>query len=281
MKPLFSILGVALMWAPFASAEGLQSAKVTKVINDVRVYRPSQAVKPARIGDTISGKTSLQTGRRSRSELRFQDDTITRVGANTVFSFEQGTRDLELEQGTILLNVPKNSGGARIRTATVTAAVTGTTIMMEYFSDKWVKIIVLEGTLDTWVDRQGRRTKKTIQAGQMVVLRSDDKRMPDPVDIDLKRIVETSGLVDPATFGDLPRVATTKISTAVQEQSNLKTKGVLVPVIQGVGGPGSGGPGNRGGGSAGPAERISDSRDTVKDRVVFPPPRREGDDPGR
>ena len=94
------------------------------MINDVKLFRPAASAKQAKIGDTVAGKTSLQTGRRSRSELRFQDDTITRLGSNSIFSFERGARDLRLEQGTILLTVPKNAGGARIRTATVIAAVT-------------------------------------------------------------------------------------------------------------------------------------------------------------
>ncbi|NNM28027.1 MAG: hypothetical protein HKO57_00775, partial [Akkermansiaceae bacterium] len=194
---LLLLAGMAL--APFTHAASLQSATVTRVINDVRIYSPGADGRTASTGDVIRGRNSLHTGRRSRSELRFQDNTITRLGANSIFSFAQGTRDLQLEQGTLLLQVPRNAGGARIRTATVTASITGTTILMEFFAGKWVKIIVLEGRLEAFLNTVGRRV--TILAGQMLVMRANDRRVPQPVDIDLKRNVETSPLASARLFG--------------------------------------------------------------------------------
>ena len=47
----------------------------------------------------------------------------------------------------MLLQVPKGIGGAKIRTAAVTASITGTTIMMEYHPKKSIKVLVLEGSL--------------------------------------------------------------------------------------------------------------------------------------
>jgi len=46
----------------------------------------------------------------------------------------------------MLLRVPKNAGGAKINTAAVTAAITGTTVMLEFHKNSYVKFIVLEGT---------------------------------------------------------------------------------------------------------------------------------------
>ena len=57
-------------------------------------------------------------------------DALARIGAETLFSFKTGTRDLTLEKGSMLLQVPKGLGGAKIHTAAVTAAMTGTTIMI-------------------------------------------------------------------------------------------------------------------------------------------------------
>lgn len=275
MKKLFFPFCAALLSATTGGAESLQSAEVTRVVNDVRIYRPTTSAKKAAPGDTISGKTSLQTGRRSRSELKFQDDTLTRIGANSIFSFDRGTRDLSLERGTLLLSVPKGSGGARIRTATVTAAVTGTTIMMEYFSEKWVKIIVLEGSLETWVERNGKKTKKTIKAGQMMVLKADDRRMPDPVTVDLGRLLGTSGLADVKTFGPLPPTAQKQIASVLNQQSELKSEGFLVPVTQTVRNPVSGGPAT---GGTSPGQRSTDNRQLVSESV--PPPPTEGDEAG-
>ncbi len=272
MKHLLRASLPLVLVSALPAEEPLQSAKVTKVVNEVRIHKTQSAAKPASIGDVIQGKTRLQTGRRSRSELRFQDDTITRVGANSIFSFDQGTRDLRLEKGTLLLQVPKNNGGARIRTATITAAITGTTVMMEYNTKQWVKIIVLEGSLKAWIEQQGRRVQKTLRPGQMVVLRADARRIPEPVDVDVQTIMKTAALANPETFGPLPNTALAKIDRTITQQGNLKRDGTLVPTGAQAG-------------PSGPAESVGErgqeTRETINDGVVPPePPRaREGDDP--
>ncbi|NNM29367.1 MAG: FecR domain-containing protein [Akkermansiaceae bacterium] len=229
MKRLAAISLAIGLATPLGVANSLESANVTKVINDVRIYRPDRAARKASPGDLVHGRTSLQTGRRSRSELRFQDQTLTRLGANSVFSFEEGSRDLSLTQGTLLLQVPRNAGGARINTPTVTASVTGTTIMLEYFAKKWMKAIVLEGSLDLFPN-ENRRDKVTVRAGEMAVFRANDRKLPKPVKVDLRRLMKTSGLVDPETFGPLPNHALDKIREAIEHQDTLKRDGFLTRV---------------------------------------------------
>ncbi len=69
----------------------------------------------------------------SCTELTFSGQTLARLGPNTIFA-NDGNRDLELGSGAVLLHVPKNLGGAVIKTAAVTAAVTGTTLVVEIFN---------------------------------------------------------------------------------------------------------------------------------------------------
>src|ERR1041385_4485248 len=123
----------------------LTSAEITKIINHVSVIEPAKGARPANLRDVIKDDLALQTGVRSRSELLFQDNTLTRLGAETFFSFKTGTRDLTLEKGSMLLQVPKGLGGAKIHTGAVTAAITGTTIMIEYVPKRYLKVLVLEG----------------------------------------------------------------------------------------------------------------------------------------
>ena len=130
-----------------STAGPLRSAEVTKIINRVSVIDPAKGGHSAAIREVIKDDLGLQTGARSRSELLFQDNTLTRIGAETFFSFKTGTRDLTLEKGSMLLQVPKGLGGASIHTAAVTAAITGTTIMMEYIPRSYIKVLVLEGSL--------------------------------------------------------------------------------------------------------------------------------------
>ena len=94
-------------------AEGLKSAQVSRLYNEVKLLPENQPARPAAVADVVNGKAAVQTGTSSRAELVFTDKTLTRLGANTFFSFENGTRNLDLGNGTMLLQVPKNAGGSR------------------------------------------------------------------------------------------------------------------------------------------------------------------------
>jgi hypothetical protein len=186
---------VCLAAADVVQAGPLTEAKVTKIINDVHIVNGDARTRPAALQDTIKDDLAVRTGVKSRSELVFQDETLTRLGPETSFSFKGGTRDLSLSKGTLLLQVPKGLGGAKIRTAAVTAAITGTTIMMEYRPNKSIKVLVLEGSLRLSVN--GRLGESlTLRPGQMVMMPANGKRIPAPVDIDLARVVQTSSLVN-------------------------------------------------------------------------------------
>ena len=216
-------------------AETLQSAKVTTRVNDVRLYQQKKSGRQAKIGDRISGHTSVQTGRRSRAELTFQDNTVSRLGANSTFSFRRGSRDINLNQGSILLQVPKSAGGATIRTATVTAAITGTTLLMEYNVGNWVKLITLEGNVGLKLGDKGAKggffrgpKRVNVPAGKMIIMRPNGEIITKPVDVDLKRLLASSILAGDKTFGPLSDEARRHIADAVAKQEKLKRKGILL-----------------------------------------------------
>lgn len=134
-----ALLAFLFVAAPAARGVMLKSAELTAVVNEVKLVEHGKSERPAGVRDVVQGDSSVKTGIKSRAELLFQDKTLTRLGANTLFSFDQGTRDLELEHGTMLLQTPKGLGGAKIRTAAVTAAITGTTILLEYSPVAWTR----------------------------------------------------------------------------------------------------------------------------------------------
>src|SRR5438132_12828797 len=207
-------------------ASPLTSAEVTKIINRVSVIEPAKGDRPAVVRDVIKDDRGLQTGARSRSELLFQDNTLTRVGAETFFSFKTGTRDMTLEKGSMLLQVPKGLGGAKIHTAAVTAAITGTTIMMEYSPGQYLKVLVLEGSLR--LSRNGSfGNSLVLRPGKMVIMRPDAKKIPDPIDVDLAEIVKTSTLVNFPGGNILPSMPL--IQVAINDQAKELAKGTLVP----------------------------------------------------
>ena len=171
MKILHRLLlpAVLAIFTPHAWAGPLQQAAVNQIVNDVKVIDPAKGARPAALKEIIRDDIAVRTGIQSRTELLFQDDTLTRLGAETIFSFKAGTRDLSLDRGTMLLQVPKNHGGARIRTASVTASITGTTIMMEYLPSRSLKVVVLEGSLRLSPNGQiGESINLT--AGRMIIM---------------------------------------------------------------------------------------------------------------
>ena len=166
----------------------------------MKLLPENQPPRPAAVADTVSGKSAVQTGAASRTELRFSDQTLTRLGANSYFSFVNGTRDMNLGSGTMLLQVPKGAGGAEIHTAAVTAAITGTTLMVEFNPKSYSKIIVLEGTVRVFLTRRIGESV-LVHAGQMVIVPPGAASMPEPVGVDLKVLYATSGLIN--DFGPL------------------------------------------------------------------------------
>jgi|GEM_PF-612909 len=188
----------------------LHQAQITKIVKDVKTVDPAKGARPAVMQETLQGEQSVKTGIDSRTELLFNDHTITRLGANTHFSFSEGTRNMSLGSGVMLLQVPKGIGGAKIETAAVTAAVTGTTIMIEAGKD-YTKAIVLEGELCLWPrskkDEKSKlfkmRHKVCIEAGQEVILRNGSKEIPDPVYVNLRILEQTSKLITGSWGTDL------------------------------------------------------------------------------
>src|SRR2546430_5321514 len=227
IKSVLAVVGFYCVFSTHQSIAGpLTSAEVTKIINRVSVVDPAKGGHPAMLRDVIKDDLGLQTAAKSRSELLFQDNTLTRIGAETFFSFKTGTRDMTLEKGSMLLQVPKGLGGAKIHTAAVTAAITGTTIMMEYSPGKYLKVLVLEGSLR--LSRNGSFGDSVVlHPGQMVIMRPDAKKIPDPIDVDLAEIVKTSTLVNFPGGDILPSMSL--IQAAISDQAKEVAKGTLVP----------------------------------------------------
>lgn len=207
-------------------AAALQQATLTRVIKTVEVLPPGKKPEPASLGQLVQGDTGVQTGTQSRAELTFPDETLIRIGANTLFHFNKGTRQVDLENGTILLSVPKGAGGATLRTTPVTAAITGTTVMMEYVTNPkpLLKFIVIEG--EARLSLNGRLGESVVlKAGQMIAMDPNSSTIPDPVDVDLKRILKTSKLIND---GELPNDG--EIQIAANQQQILKNEGTLLEV---------------------------------------------------
>src|SRR5688500_20101615 len=84
----------------------MREAQVTQVIRDVKLLPGQAEPRPATARDKVQGDTAVRTGTDSRAELTFGDLTIARLGANTIFSFNEGSRTVQLASGAILSRDP-------------------------------------------------------------------------------------------------------------------------------------------------------------------------------
>lgn len=190
----FFQLGVVLAAFASTNAAELREARVTQIVRDVKLLPDAAPARAAAVNDEIHNGTAVRTGIESRTELKFSDATLARLGANTIFSFTEGTRNLELTDGAMLLRVPKNAGGAKINTAAVTAAITGTTIMLEFHKNSYIKFIVLEGTGRIFIPNHVGESV-LVRAGQMLITKPNAKNLPSPVDVDIGKLRKTSRLI--------------------------------------------------------------------------------------
>lgn len=189
---IFFALAIAIGLTPFTMAAGKNEARVTQAIHNVELLAPDAAPRPDSINDNVRQGTAVRTGSDSRTELTFTDRTLARLGANSVLRFGEGAFDLA--NGSMLLYLPKSSGGARINTAAATAAGASFTAMAEYRSKSWIKFIILEGHASVSLKRHAGETR-SLRAGQMIMVRPGAMKLPEPQDVDLSKLIKNSLLI--------------------------------------------------------------------------------------
>lgn len=195
-----TILG-AFAQSPTPTPTATSQGRVTIIFHDVQLLPEQAAARPAVIDDKVDDGTALRTGDDSRSELTFADLTITRLGANTIFSVNRAGRSIRLDSGSILLYARKNSGSAEITSKAVSVAVTGTTVIFESSATNYDQLIVLEGdarfSLNNYPDQSTE-----VHKGQLLHVKAGATKLPKPGRVDLRRIVETHPLIK--NFPPLP-----------------------------------------------------------------------------
>src|SRR6266702_8772877 len=184
--------GLALWFPNEVSADELKEAKVTQVVQDVKVLPSNASPRPAAVNDNVDQGTAVQTGVQSRSELTFKDKTITRLGEKTIFSVGGGARTIDLGSGQFLLYVPKKAGGANVKMGPVSAAITGTTVLGNVDPSGVTTFIVLEGSACIFLDSVGQSL--FVGPGQKLTFDPMSNRLEDPVDVDLNQVL-TSPLI--------------------------------------------------------------------------------------
>jgi len=188
--PLSSALAL-LLATPALFAADLRQATFTQVIKDVSVVS-SGAKTSAKLNDTFVNPDIVQTGPDSLAELIAADKTVTRIGANTIFSFTGKGRDVNLQEGSVLFHSPKGKGGGTIKTKAASASVLGTTIVVTATVGGGFKAIVLEGKGQITLPNGNFRI---LQAGQVTFVLPGAQQFGPQLNINLQKLVESSRLV--------------------------------------------------------------------------------------
>lgn len=212
---------MALMGLFSVGAAPLTESTFTEIINEVATLSTTGNATPARTNDILQAPERVRTGPQSRAELVAPDQTITRVGADTIFSFADSGRTLKLEQGNVLFHAPKGLGGGTIQSGGAAAAVLGTTLIVSATPNGGFKVILLEG--NGTVTLPGGTTA-TLNAGQLVFVLPGSKLSP-VLNINLGKLVSGSLLVDgfPDKLSSLPL-----ITAAIRAQNKLLKSGRAV-----------------------------------------------------
>lgn len=208
----FVILACSLT-TPAVAETVKTDARVTQLIHEVSLLPHDSAPRQAVLNDMVIETTGVKTGGNSRAELTFADQTITRLGANTLYSFKNAGRRVELRNGSTLLRVPKDSRGAAIISSAVTIGITGTTVIFESTGGGSSRLTVLEGTARLTLVR-ARDQQREVAAGQSLEVPAGAVRLADPKQIDLAAFMKSSPLI----VGFRPLPSENLINNAIRQQ---------------------------------------------------------------
>jgi len=206
------------------AAAPLQSAIFSELGGGVWVLEKEKPVRKAVLRSRVGGKSSVKTGEQSRAELEFDDKSLVRLGSNAIYAFQPGTRSMRLDIGALLLFVPKGSGGATtISTATATATISGTTVIISATKSGGFRMLVLEGVADV---RYANGKRIRCRAGDMTVLPGAGAEPSGPNKVDVKSVMASSGLIKRFSkkLPSLPLIA-----AVIQTQEGLLASGQMQP----------------------------------------------------
>ena len=111
----------------------LRRAEVYKVRNQVDLSRQNRPVwNRAKLGDSLAPQDALRTGANSRAELLFNEGTLVRTGAGTIFRFSPGKRSFELDSGSALIMIRPGQGESNILTPEAKVVSQGTALFIQH-----------------------------------------------------------------------------------------------------------------------------------------------------
>ena len=217
---------IYLVFVSGAWSSDLGSAKITAIRNKVEKGELGQS-RRAVVQDSLPDGQRLDTRQNSLAELKFNDQSLARLGANTTFSYNSESRLVQIDRGTALIHTPPGNGGVTITSGGVRGTVSGNTFLLTAFSEQGkatggFALLVLEGRSMTRVTGPDGFAVE-IRPGQMAVVGSGSKGAPRIFNVNLAQTIRTCPLI--GAFPDpLPTMQEIR-QAAIQQQARGEIKG--------------------------------------------------------
>ena len=204
------------------AATEFKDAEITTLKNIVE-HDAGQGAAPAKVNEKIGENSKVTTAAASMAELTFGDSSITRIGANSVFSFQSKERLVKLDKGTALIHATPGNGGATVDCGGVTAAVSGSTFMASRSATGGAVFVLLESSGSLKVTTPGGQTA-VIMPGQAASTGTGSKSAIQVFDVDVKKVMDTTPLVQ-GFKKELPSQA--EINVVSEKQQSMIREGKI------------------------------------------------------
>lgn len=226
MRITAALLALPALGSPAigAAPANFNTLKFSEVVDKVMVIdSASQRSRPAVVNEAFKVPDQVSTGANSRAELIAPDGTVTRVGANTVFSFAADKREVKMQKGSILFHSPTGKGGGVISSEGAQAAVMGTTLIVTATPSGGFKLLVLEGKAKATLPSGN---SIAVTAGQLTVVSPGKTEFGPVLNFRLKDQVAGSSLLKGFRA---PVASEGKVMASVEKQERMITDGRAEP----------------------------------------------------
>ena len=132
-KLTIGILLVSLNCDRVVAQSEINRAEIYKVRNQVDLnHKDEPNWQRAQTGDIVVPQDSVRTGADSRAELLFNEGTLVRTAAGTIFRFPLGKRRFELTSGAALIMIRPERGQSTIVTPEAKIVTQGTALFVQH-----------------------------------------------------------------------------------------------------------------------------------------------------
>ena len=198
-------------------------SSIASVLSFVKndVYSLQDANKATAIlNDKIESDTQVGTGEQSMCEISLDDKSITRIGANSMFSFVRKERLVKCDKGTFLVSKDPETETITVTTGSVTAAISGSTVVLDVKDDA-THIAVAETTTGVVVtDKNGK--SMTLQSGEGISATPNGMTSSSPKSVDVKDLTSSSPLFNEKGLAPLANDALIKGVASAQETAKAQ-----------------------------------------------------------